>query len=172
MQYSSEAFFFLWDCISENSSLQICVRIFPQSLITKSSSFWLCRATSATAVPAVQNSSSCDRRWMFWVLEIYMWILISDILLLIIVFVVGWTCRYFEVDSPRLEVSLLRSWFSKAGGLRLLLVGWRIKAPACWLEDYRGLYLLVGGLSCLLLVWLVLQVIFACCRSPIYLILQ
>ena len=76
-------------CISENSSLQICVRIFPQSLISKSSSFWLCRATSATAVPAAQNSDSCDRRWMFWVLEIYTWILISDILLSIIVFVVG-----------------------------------------------------------------------------------
>ena len=95
--------------------------------------------------------------------------------------------RYLAFDhSVRrwLDVSLFRGWFSKVGGVvttRLILQGWRIKAPACWwrikapacwLEDYRGLFLLVGGLSCLLLVRLDLQVISACCRSPIYFILQ
>ena len=69
---------------------------------------------------------------------------------------------------------LLRGGFSEVGGVvtsrqillvgvvisRQILRGWRIiEAPTCWLEDYRGSCLLVGGSSWLLLVWLVLQVV-------------
>ena len=149
MQYSSESYFFLAGIVSVRTwSLQIWVRMFPQSLIFLYANRLLSSQCSTAAAPAAVDSDSCDRRWMFWVLEIYTWILISDILLLFIVSVVGWTCRYFKADSPRLEVSLLRGWFSKAGGLsRLLLVGWRIiEAPACWLEDHLGFCLF--GLFC------------------------
>ena len=92
--------------------------------------------------------------------------------------------RYLAFDHSFrcwLKVSLLRGGFSKVGGVvtsRQILRGWRIiEAPTCWLENYRGSYLLVGGLSRFLLVgW---RIIFAtaclacsagssaCCRSPI-----
>ena len=85
--------------------------------------------------------------------------------------------RYLAFDHSFrcwLKVSLLRGGFSKVGGVvtsrqillvgvvtsRQILRGWRIiEAPTCWLEDYRGSCLLVGGSSWLLLVWLVLQVV-------------
>ena len=68
-------------------------------------------------------------------LEIFTWILISDILVLIIVFVVGRRSCYFEADSPRLEELLLRGGFSL---VELLFrdrfsVFWRIiEVPTCW----------------------------------------
>ena len=105
-------------------------------------------------------------------LEIFTWILISDILVLIIVFFVGQRSCYFEADSPRIGGVVTSRWILLGGVVisRQILRVWRIieaptcwwriiEAPACWLEDYRGSYLLVGGLSSLLLVWLVLQVV-------------
>ena len=105
MQYTSESYFFLAGIVSVKiSSLQIWVRIFPQSLIFLYASRLLSltlHCSTAAAPPAV-DSDSCDRRWMYWVLEIFMWIFLSDILSLIIVFVVGWRiilvclfCRLF-----------------------------------------------------------------------------
>ena len=92
--------------------------------------------------------------------------------------------RYLAFDHSFrcwLKELLLRGGFSEVGGVvtsRQILRGWRIiEALTCWLENYRGSYLLVGGLSRFLLVgW---RIIFAtaclacsagssaCCRSPI-----
>ena len=85
--------------------------------------------------------------------------------------------RYLAFDHSFrcwLKELLLQGGFSEVGGVvtsrqillvgvvisRQILRGWRIiEAPTCWLEDYRGSCLLVGGSSWLLLVWLVLQVV-------------
>ena len=89
-------------------------------------------------------------------LEIFTWILISDILVLIIVFFVGQRSCYFEADSPRLRELLLRGGFFL---VELLFrdrfsVFWRIiEVPLVGGGLPRPL-LIVGGLSRLLLVWL------------------
>ena len=94
MQYTSESYFFLAGIVSVKiSTLQIWVRIFPRSLFFLYASrllslTWQC--STALALPAV-DSDYYDRRWMYWVLEIFIWIFLSDILsLIIVVFGVGW----------------------------------------------------------------------------------
>ena len=82
-------------------------------------------------------------------LEIFTWILISDILVLIIVFFVGQRSCYFEADSPRIGGVVTSRWILLGGVVisRQILRVWRIieaptcwwriiEAPACWLEDY------------------------------------
>ena len=94
-------------------------------------------------------------------LEIFTWILISDILVLIIVFFVGQRSCYFEADSPRIGGVVTSRWILLGGVVisrQILRVwriieaptcwwriieapacGWRIiEAPTCWLEDYRA----------------------------------
>ena len=71
---------------------------------------WLC--STAAAPPAV-DSDSCNRRWMYWVLEIFMRIFLSDILSLIIVFVVGWriilVCLFCRLFCLLLKHDLINS---------------------------------------------------------------
>ena len=135
-------------CTSLSSELNI--------LACNSSSICLCYAAMQRRRLLHYIQNFFDRRRMFWVLEIFTWILILDILVLIIVFVVGRRSCYFEADSPRLGELLLRGGFflvellfrdrfSLFGGLsKFLLVG----------GELPRLLLIVGGLSRLLLVWL------------------
>ena len=68
-------------------------------------------------------------------LEIFTWILISDILVLIIVFFVGQRSCYFEADSPRIGGVVTSRWILLGGVVisRQILRVWRIiEAPTCW----------------------------------------
>ena len=128
-------------------------------LACNSSSICLCYAAMQRRRLLHYIQNFFDRRRMFWVLEIFTWILISDILVLIIVFFVGQRSCYFEADSPwwssyfEADSPCLEDYRSS----HLLVEDYR---GSCLLvEDYRGSYLLVGGLSSFLLVWLALQVL-------------
>ena len=144
MQYSSESYFLLvglyqWECVTAD-------------LCTNLSSELNVKVVFFLTLPCMQcySGASCiEFRFLWQKIDV---LSARDLH-------VNLYFRYLAFDySVRrwLDVSLLRGWFSKAGGLRLLLVGgglrlllvsWRIiEAFSCWLEDYLAFCLL--GLIC------------------------